>query len=289
MTGDIYDILDKTHFVFDKNGIFVKKGKVVSVDKLTEETWNRIYSFQDEDLVRDRDDFDKTKLFDTSKQLENTYRFSDKTVYLEIGSGPSHIGEYILKRYKGYFVGVDTNYSILVTVKKYLESKGYKKFVLIHSDIRKMPIKDGVVDFIYGGGVIEHFPDIKSVMAESVRVTKKGGVIYNTVPAFNFWWLLRFWSNIPYKQPFRNLFYWIHYRIFGGRILEKYFGYELSFTCRELRDLYYDSGLAKIKTGPFRFRASLIRVTSKIIRDIFYATQSSHLTAAVLFVSGKKK
>ena len=185
-------------------------------------------------------------------------------------------------------MGIDFNYEMLVTLKHYFDEKGYKKYILICDDINNMPLKDNSVDFIYGGGVIEHFKDTNNILKESYRVLKTGGVSFNTVPAFNLWWILRFYNNIPDILILRQILEFIHLKLLKGQILERYYGYELSYTLCRLKKLHQYNNFREIKASSFAIHPSQDKSINPILDNVYYILQNNIFTGAVYMVYGKK-
>ncbi len=284
----IIDDKINSKFFYDNEEILTSSSKFQNEIKTSKEAWEKIYNFNLKELKKDREDFDNNKLKDHIRYIEKYYKFTKDTIYLEIGCGPSYIGEYIMQKYNSYFIGVDFNYQMLLILKRYFDEKGYEKYFLIHSDINKMPIKDNSVDFIYGGGVIEHFSDTNHILTESYRILKPNGVSFNTVPAFNLWWILRFYNNIPSLPILKSLFEFIHSKIFKNKILKKYYGYELSYTKPQLINLHKKNGFRNISVEPFAFHPSINKLKNKFLRSLYFKIQKNYLTAAVYLVCGKK-
>jgi ubiquinone/menaquinone biosynthesis C-methylase UbiE len=282
------NILDKTKTKLDKNGIWITNVKLSKEEAVSQNAWGKIYNYSLKKLAQDRKDFNKDKLDDHMNYIGDSYKFTSRTNYLEIGCGPAYIGEHLMKTYNCYFIGVDFNYPMLLTLKKYFDKKGYKKYLLIFADINDMPIKRDTIDYIYGGGVIEHLPDTNQIVEELCRVLRKGGVAFNTVPAFSFWWIIRCFNNIPSIKEFRKIFEFIHLKLLKSRILEKYYGYELSFTVNNLRSLHKKNGFSSIKIGAFAFHPSTNKLKNVLLRSLYYKTQTSIFTTAMYFVSAKK-
>lgn len=272
----------------DDNGIMIFNENFENEIQTSKESWEKIYDYDLNYLIKDRDDFDKNKLADHFRYISKYFNFCEDTVYLEIGCGPAYIGDYIMNTFDSYFIGVDFNYDMLLTLKNYFKKKGYKKFLLAYGDINNMMIKDNTIDFIYGGGVIEHFSNTNHIVKELYRILKPNGISFNTVPAFNLWWPLRFYNNIPSHQFLKKIFETIHIKILKNRVLENYFGYELSFTKRKLILLHEENGFKDIHVEPFAFHPSTSKLKNNTLRNLFYKTQSNRLTAAVYAACGKK-
>lgn len=256
--------------------------------KISHSAWQKIYNQNLKQLIAQKKEFNKYKLDDHIGYIKNSYRFSKETIYLEIGCGPAYIGEYLMKQYDCYFVGVDFNYPMLLTLKRYFDKIGYKKYLLIHANILNMPLKNGCIDYIYGGGVIEHMQDTRRIMKELYRVLKKGGIAFNTIPAFNLWWITRFWNNIPNIPILKQIFEFIHIKILNGRVLDKYFGYELSYTINGIKSIHKNIKFKNISGGSFVFTPSPSKVKSVLIQNLYKFVTSNNFFTPVYYVYGNK-
>lgn len=281
-------IIDQNKAHLGENNIWVSKLHLSAEADLSQKVWKEIYNFDLAKLKEERGNFDKKKLQDHIGYIEAAGSFHADTVYLEIGCGPAHVAEYLMKKYDCFFVGVDFNYPMLLSLDAYLKEQGYTKYILVHANILDMPITDKSVDYIYGGGVIEHMSDTSGILSQLHRVLKAGGIAFNTVPAFNIWWLLRFYNNIPATPVLKSFFEFIHIKLFKGRILERFYGYELSYTLGQLRDLHRRAGFRDIVQKPFAFYPSEKRLKNKILRKLYYKISSNSLTSPVYCVYGKK-
>lgn len=281
-------ILNKKNVKKDRNGIWVTDMDLPRETKISQVTWERIYIQNIEQLQEIKIDFNECKLADHVKYIEQAYTFSKKTIYLEIGCGPAFIGEYLMKKYGCFFVGVDFNYGMLLTLKKYFDSKDYKNYLFIHSDIVDIPLRKNCVDFIYGGGAIEHLKNTKTVVRELFRVLKKDGTSFNTVPALNLWWLTKFWHNIPNLPLIKGILEFIHVSLLKGVILDKYFGYELSYTLNDLKQIHTSIGFKNIIAGPFIFHPSEKKLKNQLLRRFYMHLAKYKLTTPIYYVYGQK-
>lgn len=280
--------LDTDKVKQDKNGIWISKLHLTDEVKTSQKAWQEIYSFKDTIFNEDRDNFNKTKLKDHLSYIEQAYTFSKKTLYLEIGCGPAYIGEYLMEKYNCHFIGVDFNYPFLVILKKYLDKKGYKNVTLIYADINDMPIKKNSIDFIYGGGVIEHSKNTDHILQSLYSVLTPKGVSFNTVPALNCWWLLRCYYSIPSISPLRTMFEYIHEKILKNRILLKHYGYELSFTLEHLKRIHKRSGFKYIKAGSFAFHPTINNPALMFLGNLYFKLSQNKLFSPMYFIYGKK-
>jgi ubiquinone/menaquinone biosynthesis C-methylase UbiE len=284
----ISNIIDLNKVNKDGNGIYCTKLDLTNEEIGNQKIWEQIYSFNSTTIINDRNDFVKSKLNDHVAYLEKDFKFKSDSIYLEIGCGPSYIAEYLMKKYNCFFIGVDFNYPMLVNLDKYFKKKKFNSYVLLYADILNMPIKKDSIDFIYGGGVIEHFKDTQQIVSSLYTILRKGGVSFNTVPAFNLFWLTRFWNNIPSLLPFRKFIEFIQIKIFNYSLLNKYHGYELSFTRYQLDELHKKAEFREVKSGSFAFHPSERKMPNKILRKIYYALSKKTLFSPVYFIVGKK-
>ena len=127
-----------------------------------------------------------------------------------------------------------------------------------------------------------------NILKESYRVLKLEGVSLNTVPAFNLWWVFRFFNNIPDIPVIRQILEYIHINILKGKVLERYYGYELSFTPYKLKELHRHNGFNDIVVSSFAFYPSEKKMKNNFLRRIYYILQNNIFTGAVYMVYGKK-
>ncbi len=186
----------------------------------------------------------------TIAQLEKSKPLNKDIVFLEIGSGEFFLGNLIANRVK-LVIGVDLCPTALKIAQEMFENAGITNYLLIQADILDMPLKDNVIDLIYGGGTIEHFKDTQTCIDELYRVLKPTGVSFNTVPYLNIGSLTyrQIWGNIPNFPILRELAELIHIKILGGKHMV--FGYEFSFTIPHLRKLHEKAGFKKIEITKF--------------------------------------
>jgi ubiquinone/menaquinone biosynthesis C-methylase UbiE len=288
MKNKLVQLLSKNKVSFDKNGICIAKSKLTNDTLTSQSTWENIYNFDLKKLLRDRKDFNESKLKDHTSYIVKHYNFTPQTVYLEIGCGPCYIAEYLMANYNCYFIGIDFNYKILLSVKKYFDSKGFKKYILIHGDLKNIPIRKNSIDFIYGGGVIEHFRDTTHILKELFNVLKPGGVAFNTVPAFNFFWPVSIKKNIPSFPIAKQLFELIHIKLLNYRLLNKYHGYELSFGINQLKRMHAKVGFKNSVAGAFAFHPSFKKMPNKHLRNFYYALSKISLISPIIYIASKK-
>ena len=280
-------LLDTSKVFLDSNGIYISKNLLSEDASTSKEIWEGIYDYSVDVLVEDLKKFNKDKLEDHLSYIDKYGNFNSDSVYLEIGCGPAYIGNYLATTKNCYFVGIDINYSMLLVLKEYFDSIGFEKYFLIHGEIIDIPLLDSSVDFIYGGGVIEHVSNTSKVLKESYRILKPLGVSFNTVPSLNLWWIFRFFRNIPSVPFARQLFEFIHIKLLRNFVLNKFYGYELSFTVPQLRQLHLSNGFAEVVVTPFAFHPSVSKLSNKLLRRIYFFLQGNVYTAIYLACARK--
>lgn len=178
-------------------------------------------------------------------QIKKYYKVNKKSIYFELGCGTFIIGSILAKECK-LVIGIDFSLPALKVAKKIFDKRGIKNYLLIRGDIFKIPLINGIVDIMYGGGVIEHFKDTKGCIKEFSRLIKKNGVALNAVPLLNVGALTyrQIWGNIPDFPIVKNIFEFIHIKLLKGKHM--YFGYEMSFTKSKLLKLHTKFGFKKI-------------------------------------------
>jgi len=96
---------------------------------------------------------------DSYKRLEKFVRNDEKTIILNIGSGP-----FTLER---KFINIDISH--------------YNNVHFV-ADATQLPFKNNSVDAIVNIVILEHVPEPEKVVDEMFRVIKNGGVIYTHIP-----------------------------------------------------------------------------------------------------------
>lgn len=214
-------------------------------DITSEEKWNSFY--QSDSLTKPSEEIAavmKQHIEDAVGQIEEVKRMKD-TIFMEIGCGTFALGARLAKSAR-LVVGIDLSPEALSLAKKRLDSHKIKNYLLVQGDIRLMPVKSSAVDFVYGGGVIEHFPDTQSCVDEIYRVLKKGGVSFNSVPMLNIGSLTyrQRWGSIPNIPLIREIWEFINVRFLEARHMT--FGFEMAFLRSTLYNIHKKAGFTKV-------------------------------------------
>lgn len=268
------------------NGIPVLLPDLSKDVRLSLHKWNAEYEHFD--YQKHFNEYKEKYIEDTVHQIENCYAPKEGDRYLEIGCGPAFLGTYFAN--KGLSVcGIDMSLSILQVAKKSYTNMGLNCF-LVCGDINQMPFKDNLFDLIYGGGVIEHFKSTDVVLDETYRVLRGGGICFNTVPYLNLGALTyrQKWGNIPNLPILKQLAEFVHINLLKGKHMR--FGYELSFTKKQLEHLYQKAGYRNVSTHKFAVNLSLEYLPDGILREIArQLADNSQLFWPMIYVMGKKK
>lgn len=107
------------------------------------------------------------------------YQIATKILYgkiLDLGSGLGY-GTKTLKRKASLIVGVELSSEALAYAKEYHKGPNF-----ILADIRNLPFKDEVFDFVTAFEVLEHVKMGKRVLTETRRVLKKRGNLILSTP-----------------------------------------------------------------------------------------------------------
>lgn len=196
-----------------------------------------------------RVEYERDYLQDTLRQVLGSIDPKKHRRYLEIGCGPGFLGVELARR--GFKVaGLDCCFEALKLATRVYRRAG-QKGTFVGGDLHHVPLADGCVDFIYGGGVIEHFEDTLGAVREIARVLAPGGVSFNTVPyvSVGSFTYRQLWGNIPDLPVLKPLFRFFHVNLLGGHHLK--YGHEMSFTARKMASLHRQAGFSKVSVVRF--------------------------------------
>ncbi len=260
--------------------------------KLSLEKWDDEYkkTVNKKELMGLKRGFQNTYLDSNMKYIKRNFASLKNKKYLEIGCGPFFVGQELAKM-GSFVVGIDYSVNALRLAKFYLDEEKIKNYLLVCGDISKMPFKENTFDLLYGGGVIEHFKDTVGVVKENYRVLKAGGVAFNTVPYLNLGSLTyrQVWGNIPNAPVLKQIAEFVHIKIFKSRRM--IYGYEYSFTKRQLRKIFKESGFKKSNIDVNRLEVPLLFEYFKfdILRKIArFVASSTDLFWPGLYILAKK-
>lgn len=108
---------------------------------------------------------------------------SQEPLILDIGCGAGTTLKALNRAGRGYGMDVSTN------ALKYCLQRGVDS--VCQGDASRVPYQDERFDLVISVDVVEHVDDDVGAMREMLRVTKPGGLIIFTLPAFQFLWSRR--------------------------------------------------------------------------------------------------
>ena len=123
---------------------------------------------------------------------------------LEVGCGRGSISSYFADN--GFdCVLLDSSRSVLETAQSIFQRNGHKA-TFLHGDALCLPLESDCFDVVVSIGLLEHFEDVKTLLAEQVRVLRPGGLFLGYV--------------VPERpQNIQRYFNWINSMLkFGGRV-----------------------------------------------------------------------
>lgn len=153
---------------------------------------------------------------------------------LEIGSGTGIDSYLLVEQARADVFGFDLLPEAVALSKKlgrYFEGK--VRFLV--ADATRMGISDSSMDVVFSQGVVEHFRDPTRIMAEQVRVVRRGGYVLIDVPqTFSFYTLYKKWRMRKNTWEY---------------------GWETQYSCKRLEELGAGFGLVPVARGGYGFEA----------------------------------
>lgn len=219
--------------------------------KMSIEAWNKEWAALEGPVFDARkEEYHRDYLDDTVSQLLAHVDPAKQKRFLEIGCGPAFLSLELAKR--GFDVAdLDCCVEALRVAGRSFATEGQKSF-FIGGDLSHIPLADQSADFLYGGGVIEHFEDTLPALVELRRVLRDGGISFNTVPYISVgtFTYRQIWGNIPDLPVLKPLFVWFHHKLLGGKHCK--YGYEYSFTAAKMIKLHKEAGFREVTVLPFK-------------------------------------
>ena len=108
--------------------------------------------------------------------LKNYYNQSlDNKIIVELGTGPGHILEELLKEKFKYIYGIDISLEMLLRAK--IRNNNNKRLQLINANVENIPLKEKSVDLIISRGSIFFWENLDKAFREIYRVLKEDGFL----------------------------------------------------------------------------------------------------------------
>ncbi len=274
-------------FVIEE-GIPIMLPRRLSQDlKLTIDKWNEWYrkiSFQD--IAKTKLDWELEYLYDTLEYLVKFWKVEKRNAYLEIGCGQAFLGLEMAKRGLRVF-GLDISIEALKIAKQIYEKEG-REGLFVCGDLLNAPLEENKFEFIYGGGVIEHFRETEKAIRELYRILGKNGSAFNTVPYLSLSSLTyrQLWGNIPDLPVLSQLAEMIHIKMLKKRYMQ--FGYEKSFTMRKLANMFKAAGFKNLDMGLFQCYLPVTFVKSERLKNLIRWLARCRPFWPMVYISAKK-
>jgi SAM-dependent methyltransferase len=184
--------------------------------------------------------------------------------FLEAGCGTAANGLNLALR-GAEVAGIDLSPSAVRSAQNEFARRGLTgEFVV--GDVRQIPFPDATFDFVYAGGVIEHFDQTAAAVAEMARVSHGGGRVLVTVPALTLSYPYLFLrGNVPAVPILGRAVEAVQFGLLRGALAT--FGYERSFTRAQLRRLLVAAGLANVEVGRFDTYLPLLQLPASLRRS----------------------
>jgi ubiquinone/menaquinone biosynthesis C-methylase UbiE len=214
----------------------------MSHDAFTQETWEAVWASSAPNY-----DPAEPQLRDSLALIERFWPQRSGR-FLEAGCGSAANALNLAQR--GVDVaGIDLSTSALRMAEAAFAKRGLKG-EFVRGDVREIPFPDESFEFVYAGGVVEHFLEADRAVAEMVRVLRPGGRLLLTVPALTLSYPYLFLrGNIPALPVIEEVVSFVHLRLLRGALAA--FGYERSFRPGAIRRLLVERGLASVEVRRF--------------------------------------
>lgn len=205
---------------------------------------------------------------------------------LDVGCGKGYVSHALADTGKTV-VGIDFVMEPLLFAKRKFE-RGALNGLFVRADMFNLPFKDKSFKFAYSLGVLEHNRNIAQPVREMGRVLKAGGSSFNVVPAISVSSLTygQLWGNIPNIPVLKELFHWLHFRLFRGR--HCIYGYELSYSCGQLRKIFRGAGYGVNKTGVSGITVPVYYVKNGFLKAIMQAVISNRIFARHIYIYSER-
>jgi SAM-dependent methyltransferase len=229
----------------------------MSYDGFTKERWGEVWAASDVEYDPARE----PQLRDALDLILRHWPAPRHGRFLEAGCGPA-ANALNLARAGVEVAGVDLAPEAIESAEAAFAHYGLEgDFVL--GDVRKLPFADETFDFVYAGGVVEHFLECDAAVAEMARVLRPGGRVLFTVPAFTLSYPYLFLrGNVPAVPHVEQAAVFVHFRLLRGRLAT--FGYERSFRPGQVRGLLEGAHLDAVEVARFDTYIPLLPVPRRL-------------------------
>jgi len=113
------------------------------------------------------------------KWIKGVTRIAPQARILEIGCGRGAGARLIQEEFHPAMLhAFDLDYRMILQAGQYLKGEHRGRIALYVGDAMTLPYRDGVMDAVFGFGVLHHLPDWRRGLREIARVLKPGGIYF---------------------------------------------------------------------------------------------------------------
>ena len=111
------------------------------------------------------------------KWIKGVTVIAPQSLILEIGCGRGAGARLIQEEFQpARLHAFDLDHRMILAAARYLEREDRDRIMLCVGDAVRLPYRDGVLDAVFGFGVLHHVPDWRAGLREIARVLKPGGL-----------------------------------------------------------------------------------------------------------------
>ena len=111
------------------------------------------------------------------KWIKGVTVIAPQSLILEIGCGRGAGARLIQEEFQpARLHAFDLDHRMILAAARYLEREDRDRIMLYVGDAVRLPYRDGVLDAVFGFGVLHHVPDWRAGLREIARVLKPGGL-----------------------------------------------------------------------------------------------------------------
>ena len=111
------------------------------------------------------------------KWIKGVTVIAPQSLILEIGCGRGAGARLIQEEFQpARLHAFDLDHRMILAAARYLEREDRDRIMLYVGDAVRLPYRDGLLDAVFGFGVLHHVPDWRAGLREIARVLKPGGL-----------------------------------------------------------------------------------------------------------------
>jgi SAM-dependent methyltransferase len=138
--------------------------------------------------------------------IKNVTTINPEARVLEMGCGRGVGACFIQEAFNPALLhAFDLDHEMILKAGKYIASAHQERISIYVGDALRLPYRDGVLDAVFGFGVLHHLPDWQGGLREVARVLKPGGIYF--LEEFYPPLYLNFLARRIFRHPEHNRFY----------------------------------------------------------------------------------